>query len=360
MKLTQKNLLYVVSLISLLTFGACSSDNDEVLSSEAVLNSFALGEYEAVITGNTVELSIPKSEDIKASKPVVKVSAKATTEPDFSREEPIDLSNLRTIKVVSQDQETHSEYAFRLKFFSSDTYINTFSIADPEVKGEIDSEKHIIKLTFPSDFDSETITPTIVVANTSTVTPKSEEEVKLEGLTYKVVAEDGTEQTYTVEYKIEKAATSGYITMDELQGSWRVDDFKIIALCQPKELVDPMSEYFTTVTKRRSSDSDDIMRSTVRINGNHINVKTMMRKGEQGTFEIEENFLVSSTQALGFNGRMKVEKLPDGKLSLNVGSAIIEPMSYMGNFYTYFRTNKIEQPGDFKEGKIMVVLTLKK
>ncbi len=359
MKTLKQSVLATVFCCLILSIYACSSDSKEevLLSDQAAILSFTLNDYKAVVTENSIELTIPKSLDVKSVLPKIEISAKASLEEKF--EKAVDLTTLKKITVTAENGSHKKNYQFKLLYLDSDSSIHDFAIKQEGVEVNVDQEKLVIDLTFPSDFKETKITPTIVVAEKSSVLPKSGEEVSLEKLKYTITAEDGTTKVYEVKFTIKKEEGKDAVKLEDIQGRWRVNDYSIKALCTPAEYVDPMSVYFTDKIKR-TSDNDNFMRSSVTITGNEIAVYDNMRRGEKANFKIEGDFLVTENPKLGFNGKMKIVKLDDKKYTLNVGNSIVDEMMHYGTFLSFFRSKDTKIPENFVPGKIMVILTLSK
>lgn len=358
MKTLKKVFFQLAALCLIVSVCSCSSDSDDVvLSSDAIIESLSLGEFKGEIKEDVINLALNSEIDIKNVILEIKVSKGATIDSKFK--ESVDLTKVQEIIVTAEDGKNKKTYSLKVRYLNSDAYIRDFIIEMEEVKVNIDDEKLVINLSFPSTFLEENIAPVIAVNEASKVLPESGQSVSLKDLSYTVTAEDGTTRIYKVLYEVRAEVKEGSFTLDEIKGRWRVKDFNVIALCTPKELVEPMSEYFTDKI-RGGYDKDNILRGNVSIVGNSITVQDGMRKGESGSFVIDNDFLVSENKRLGFNGRMKITRVSDKEITLNVGPSIIDEMMYFGYFMSYFRVKNIDTPANFEPGKILIVLHLNK
>ena len=93
----------------LLLFSCGKDDNEQVKKSDkALITSFKIGSSVGTIKDNSIKVNVPFGTDISKLKAVVKISPKATIDPDPSKDN--DYRSPVTFKVTAEDGTTTKTY----------------------------------------------------------------------------------------------------------------------------------------------------------------------------------------------------------------------------------------------------------
>ena len=161
-------------------------------SSENYITSYKLGDAEGVINGDNIAITIPYAMDLAAVKPEITISEFAVlVAPDTLK------VGENTYTVTSEDGSKRT-YTVTITRTPVATGRQILSFTYGAVAGTIDQVQGTIKLELPAG-TSTTFAPTIKLSDFATVTPASGEAQDFsKPVKYKVKAQNGSTNTYTV------------------------------------------------------------------------------------------------------------------------------------------------------------------
>lgn len=161
-------------------------------SSENHITAYKLGDAEGVINGDNIAITIPYAMDLAAVKPEITVSEFAVlVEPDTLK------VGENTYTVTSEDGKVRT-YTVTITRTAVARGRQILSFTYGAAAGVIDQVKGTISLELPAG-TSTTFAPTIRVSDFATVTPASGETQDFsKPVIYKVTAQNGSTNTYTV------------------------------------------------------------------------------------------------------------------------------------------------------------------
>lgn len=161
-------------------------------SSENYITSYKLGDAEGVINGDSIAITIPYAMDLAVVAPEITISEfAALTAPDTLRE------GENTYTVTSEDG-TERIYTVTITRTAVATGNQILSFTYGAAAGVIDQVNGTISLELPAGTGT-TFAPTIRLSDFATVTPASGETQNFsKPVTYKVTAQNGSTNTYTV------------------------------------------------------------------------------------------------------------------------------------------------------------------
>lgn len=161
-------------------------------SSENYITAYRLGDAEGAINGDNIAITIPYAMDLAVAKPEITVSEFAVlTAPDTLK------VGDNTYTVTSEDGSKRT-YTVTITRAAVATGRQILSFTYGAVAGTIDQVNGTISLVLPSG-TSTTFAPAIRVSDFATVTPASGEAQDFsKPVQYKVKAQNGSTNTYTV------------------------------------------------------------------------------------------------------------------------------------------------------------------
>ena len=191
-------------LLTLMISLACKKE--DLRSSEKKLLSFHV---EAQISSkideatHTISVVVPPSFNLTRINPTITVSPLATISPANSAVQ--DFTNPVVYKVTAEDGSTQA-YTVKVEHQkSSSKQIIVFHL-DGEISSKIDESTHTVSIVLPAFFNLTKLTPSITVSPLATVSPaNSAVQDFTNPVVYKVTAEDGSVQTYTVKVENQKS-----------------------------------------------------------------------------------------------------------------------------------------------------------
>ena len=227
-------------VLSLFVFLSCSNDDDnggEVKKSDAKEitaftflasdNDVLSEDVKAVIHNEEkiITAEVPSGTDVKALKPTIVISDKATVDP--KEKVATDFTEAVTYTVTAEDGST-AKYAVTVTIAKSEAkQITSFvflaadnSSLSKDVVGVINEAEKRITLEVPSDTDITALVPFIVVTGGVSVDPDRQTAQDFsQFIEYAVTAEDGTTATYTVQVNLVKSSAKEilsfqFLTMD--------------------------------------------------------------------------------------------------------------------------------------------------
>lgn len=161
-------------------------------SSENYITSYKLGDAEGVINGDNIAITIPYAMDLAAAKPEITISEfAALVAPDTLK------VGGNTYTVTSEDGSKRT-YTVTITRTPVATGRQILSFTYGAAAGVIDQVNGTITMELPAGTDT-TFAPTIQVSDFATVTPASGETQDFsKPVIYKVTAQNGSTNTYTV------------------------------------------------------------------------------------------------------------------------------------------------------------------
>lgn len=167
-------------------------------SSENYITSYKLGDAEGVINGNNIAITIPYAMDLAAVEPEITISEfAALTAPDTLKE------GENTYTVTSEDG-TERIYTVTITRTPVATGNQILSFNYGAAAGVIDQVNGTISLELPAG-SGTTFAPTIRLSDFATVAPASGETQDFsKPVTYKVTAQNGSTNIYTVTVTVSK------------------------------------------------------------------------------------------------------------------------------------------------------------
>ncbi|UII77799.1 DUF5018 domain-containing protein [Flagellimonas sp. HMM57] len=224
-----------ILFLSLFVLAACSKDDDNDTGGDAKKSdaneitafTFLASDNEALSQdvkatidkgAKTVTAEVPVGTDVKALKPTIALSEKATVDPkdktsrDFSEEVTYTVTaedgstNKYTITVIIGKSSAKAITGF--KFLAADN-----DALSTDVEATIDEEEKTITAEAPVGTDVRGLVATITFSALASVTPENKTAVDFsDAVAYTVTASDGSAQKYTVTVNVEgssaKAITS--------------------------------------------------------------------------------------------------------------------------------------------------------
>lgn len=168
-------------------------------SSENYITSYKLGDAEGVIDGDSIAITIPYAMDLAAVKPEITISEFAVlVAPDTLK------VGDNTYTVTSEDGSKRN-YTVTITRTPVATGRQILSFTYGAVAGTIDQVNGTISLVLPAG-TSTTFAPAIRVSDFATVTPASGEAQDFsKPVQYKVKAQNGSSNTYTVTATVSQA-----------------------------------------------------------------------------------------------------------------------------------------------------------
>ncbi|HEY5824121.1 MAG TPA: DUF5018 domain-containing protein, partial [Cyclobacteriaceae bacterium] len=225
-----KKLKLLYLFVILLAF-ACSKDDDPDpvdKSSTKSITSFKFSSLSPEVTGTinetdkTIGLIVPASVSVTNLVPTITLSDKATISPASGTA--VDFTNPVKFTVTAEDG-TRQEYNVTVnkEGVKSSAKIMAsfkFSAVSPEVVGVVNETDKTVSLTVPAGTAVTALVPTIVISEKATISPSSTIAQNFTNpVKYKVTAEDGTSQEYTVSVTVTIAkSTANLITSLKFSG----------------------------------------------------------------------------------------------------------------------------------------------
>jgi hypothetical protein len=164
--------------------------------------------------------TFPLGTDVSNLSPTISISDKATISP--SSESAQDFTKPVIYTVTAEDGTTQTFTVVTTVIRSSAKQVNSFVFKNPSVNALVDLSQKTISATFPAGTDLSKLSPTIIVSDKATVSPKSESiQDFTKPIIYTVTAEDGTIQNFTATMKVENIVSNSadiYIAGHEQEG----------------------------------------------------------------------------------------------------------------------------------------------
>jgi hypothetical protein len=180
-----------LTFLLLLCFIGCDTSDGPTASNEKTINTFAIGDNECVINGETIVVTVPYATDITTLSPTITFSGKSLipasgVEQDFTN--PV-------IYTVTAEDGSQKSYAVVVKHApSSAMEMYVFNIG--QNVGVLSGTT--VTVTAPYDTDVTKLAPTIIFSGKSVSPASGAEQDFTNPVTYTITADDNSTKSYTV------------------------------------------------------------------------------------------------------------------------------------------------------------------